>query len=65
MDERLGQGWTPKLQSPISWSSILFMTADHLGLTQDPSFENNVLYWLLEDQRTGISPQSIDKYSDL
>lgn len=65
MDERLGQGWTPKLQSPISWSSILFMAADHLGLTQDPSFENNVLYWLLEDQRTGISPQSIDKYSDL
>jgi hypothetical protein len=26
--------------------------SDHLGLTQDDAFADNVLYWLLEDPRT-------------
>ena len=55
MDERIGQEWEPQLESPIFWSSVLFMAEDHLGLTQHPSFENNVLFWLLEDQRTTLS----------
>jgi len=54
MDERVGQEWGPQLVSPISWSSALFLASDHLGLTRDPNFENNVLFWLLEDQRTTI-----------
>ena len=64
MDERVGQDWEPQLKSPISWSSILFMAADHLGLTQDPSFENNVLYWLLEDQRTVLSQEEAENKDD-
>jgi len=54
MDERVGQEWAPQLLSPISWSSVLFIAADHLGLTRDSNFENNVLFWLLEDQRTQL-----------
>ena len=54
MDERVGGEWKPQLESPISWSSVLFMASDHLGLTKDPVFEDNVLFWLLEDQRSRL-----------
>ena len=50
MDERLGDEWTPKLQSPISFSGVTFLFADHLGLTKDPMFADNVLFLLLERQ---------------
>ena len=49
MDERLGRAtWSPRLVSPIPWSSVTFLFTDHLGLTQDPAFTDNVLYLLLE-----------------
>ncbi len=51
MDERVGGVWGPTLESPIDWASVMFIFADHLGLTQAPSFTDNVLYWLLEDPR--------------
>lgn len=51
MDERLGRPWTPNLQSPIDWTHVTFLFSDHLGMTRDPSFSDNVLYLLLEDQR--------------
>ncbi|MBK7975503.1 MAG: hypothetical protein IPK07_20210 [Deltaproteobacteria bacterium] len=38
----------PRLVSPIPWSSVTFLFTDHLGLTQDPAFTDNVLYLLLE-----------------
>jgi len=50
-DERQDKGWQPQLISPIDWSSVLFLSSDHLGLTEDPAFTDNVLYWLLEDPR--------------
>jgi hypothetical protein len=52
LDERIGGEWRPGLVSPIDWSSVLFLFSDHLGLTQDDAFADNVLYWLLEDPRT-------------
>lgn len=52
MDERVGGKWHPALVSPVDWSSVLFLFSDHLGLTKDPAFADNVLYWLIEDPRT-------------
>ena len=51
MDERPSVGWTPHLQSPIRWRQVFFLFTDHLGLTKDNAFSDNVLYLLLEDPR--------------
>lgn len=48
MDERLDGNWVPRLRTPIDWSSVTFLVSDHLGLTKDPIFTDNVLYLLLE-----------------
>ncbi|MCH7960394.1 MAG: hypothetical protein IID08_09690 [Candidatus Hydrogenedentes bacterium] len=48
MDERLNGNWTPKLISPIDYKQVNFLFTDHLGLTRDPTFTDNVLYVLLE-----------------
>ena len=48
MDERIGNGWSPKLVTPIKWSNVMFLFTDHLGLTKDPAFTDNVLFLLLE-----------------
>ncbi len=51
LDERQGGAWSPALVSPIAWSQVVFLFADHLGMTEDPAFSDNVLYLLLEDPR--------------
>jgi hypothetical protein len=51
MDERVGRTWQPTLQSPIGWTDTLLLFTNHLGLTKDRIFSDNVLYWLLEDPR--------------
>lgn len=53
MDERLSDrsNWAPRLQTPIKWDSVTFLFTDHLGLTKDPAFTDNVLYLLLESPR--------------
>ena len=51
MDERLGGDWTPILQSPIAWRNVNFVFKDHLGITSDHNFTDNLLYLLLESQR--------------
>jgi pimeloyl-ACP methyl ester carboxylesterase len=53
MDERYSTGakWTPRLNTPIAWSSVNFLFADHLGLTSDPGFTDNILFLLLESPR--------------
>jgi pimeloyl-ACP methyl ester carboxylesterase len=48
MDERVGGRWTARLQTPVSWTSVRFLFNDHLGMTKDPGFTDNVLYLLLE-----------------
>ena len=51
MDERMGQSedqWAPGLVSPIGWRDVSFVFTDHLSMTRDPSFTDNVLYRLLD-----------------
>ncbi len=48
MDERKGGEWQPHLVTPIGWSDVTFIFRDHLGMTKDPMFTDNILYRLLE-----------------
>ncbi|MFI4883217.1 MAG: esterase/lipase family protein [Phycisphaerales bacterium JB064] len=49
MDERLGSGYSVGLDSPVAWSRVQFIGAEHLDLTRSPDFVNNMLYLLLEE----------------
>ena len=51
MDERITGEWQPRLVSPVHWSSVNFFAADHIGLTSEPGFADNILYLLLEAPR--------------
>jgi len=48
LDERMGRSFSPELKSPIPWRQVTFLFDDHIGLTRDPAFTDNVLYLLLE-----------------
>ena len=48
MDERIGTGRLGRLESPIGWASVQFLFRDHIGLTKDPAFTDNLLYFLFE-----------------
>ncbi len=48
MDERIGSEWQPYLVSPIAWSQVYFLFTEHLEITKDPAFTDNILYLLLE-----------------
>jgi len=48
MDERVGSDWKPMVQSPIKWDKVFFVFNDHIGLTKDPAFADNLLFYLLE-----------------
>jgi pimeloyl-ACP methyl ester carboxylesterase len=48
MDERVGGEWAPKLVSPVNWDQVMFFFRDHLGITKDAVFTDNLLYLLLE-----------------
>jgi len=48
MDERLGSERGRRLQSPIAWTNVLFLSRDHLDLTKDPAFTDNLLFFLYE-----------------
>ncbi len=50
MDERVGRKWSAGLVSPIRWKQVTFLFANHLGMTKDPIFSDNVLFTLLEDR---------------
>jgi hypothetical protein len=49
MDERQGSEWKPYVVTPIEWTNVMFIFSDHLGITKDPSFSDNVLFILLEN----------------
>jgi hypothetical protein len=51
MDERVGQPWTPRIQSPISWDQIVFLSSSHRQMTWSPEFADNILYLLLDKPR--------------
>lgn len=52
MDERVGNEHTARLESPIAWQRVTFLFEDHLGLTSDPTFSDNLLFLLLEQPGT-------------
>lgn len=51
LDQRVGSRWSPRLVSPIRWTSVTFLSTDHIGLTKDAAFTDNVLFLLLEQPR--------------
>jgi hypothetical protein len=51
LDHRTASTWTPRIQSPLRFRSVLFTEQDHLGLTRTDLFSDNLLFWLLEEQR--------------
>lgn len=51
MDERAGRPWTRGVASPVAWDDVTFVFSDHLGMTRDPAFTDNILYHLLESPR--------------
>lgn len=57
MDERVGSEWKPFLRTPIDWSRVQFIFEDHIGLTRDPAFVDNLLFMLLEAGRSGVGEQ--------
>ncbi|MFQ5349235.1 MAG: hypothetical protein ACE5EG_02195, partial [Thermoanaerobaculia bacterium] len=62
MDERLDGEWTSRLRSPVGWHEVLLLFRDHLALTKDPTFTNNLLFWLLEAPRPrGGSTATLDR----
>lgn len=48
MDERLGTNRLGRLESAIDWTSVQFLFRDHIGLTKDTSFTDNLLFFLFE-----------------
>jgi len=47
-DERHGRNFSIGLASPIPWKNVTFLSDDHMGLTRNPHFINNLLFILLE-----------------
>jgi pimeloyl-ACP methyl ester carboxylesterase len=48
-DERIDENKSARLVSPIHWDQVLFLFSDHLNLTKNPMFTDNLLYFLLEN----------------
>ncbi len=51
LDERGARGWRPRVDSPLDLDRVLLLPDGHLGLTRNPVFRDNVLFWLLEQPR--------------
>jgi hypothetical protein len=51
MDERVGAEFTRGLISPVDWTHVTFLFSDHIGLTKNPEFTDNILFLLLEKPR--------------
>jgi pimeloyl-ACP methyl ester carboxylesterase len=57
LDERTAQRLQTRLQSPLApGTQVVFLFADHRGLTENPEFTDNLLYFLLESPRPPPSP---------
>jgi hypothetical protein len=48
-DERFGRPFRPGLDSPVPWHQVTFLADDHVGLTANPQFVDNMLFVLLDD----------------
>lgn len=47
-DERTGSPYRAWLASPLPWTSVTFLSDNHVGLTRNPHFVDNMLFVLLE-----------------
>lgn len=55
LDERQGGDYVAGLQSPLRFDTTLFLPDEHVELTKNPVFGDNLLFWLLEQPRdTGL-----------
>ncbi len=54
-DHRSPDAMHQELRSPIQWQQVTFIFDDHLGMTSNPQFIDNILYTLLEEPRPPIS----------
>lgn len=50
-DERMENTRSNRLKSPIRWNQVLFLFSNHLDLTKQPAFTDNLLYFLMESQK--------------
>lgn len=54
LDQRQGQApRPPRVMSPMGFNRALFLPREHLEITRDATFRDNILFWLLEEQRAG------------
>ena len=49
-DRRQGTAMRTWLDSPVPWRSVTFLPDDHVGITRNPLFTNNLLFFLLEQR---------------
>lgn len=55
LDERQGGTYNSGLSSPLRFDTTLFLPDEHVELTKNPVFGDNLLFWLLEQPRdTGL-----------
>jgi pimeloyl-ACP methyl ester carboxylesterase len=51
LDERLNQPWAPRVRSAFRPAVTLFLPHEHVELTTNITFRDNLLHWLLEEPR--------------
>ncbi|MEM7188812.1 MAG: hypothetical protein AAF439_04300 [Pseudomonadota bacterium] len=51
LDERLDGDFSNGLRSPLRFKTTLFLPDEHIELTKNPVFGDNLLFWLLEAPR--------------
>lgn len=51
LDERQGGEYVAGLQTPLRFDTTLFLPDEHVELTRNPVFGDNLLFWLLEQPR--------------
>jgi hypothetical protein len=53
LDERQGSADPGGLRTPLRFDTTLFLPDEHVELTGNPVFGDNLLFWLLEEPREG------------
>jgi len=63
-DERVGGAWQPEVVTPIAWDCVTFLFRDHLGITTDPAFTDNLLYlcWRSRGSERRTGAKDADAY---
>ncbi|MEK6675443.1 MAG: hypothetical protein AABZ47_07285 [Planctomycetota bacterium] len=54
-DEREGGAQSPELRSAVPWSRVTLLFTDHLVLTKDAAFTDNMLFLFLENRATRVT----------